>query len=73
MPIENADFFLHFIKLPSTVGGILTPNDDGTFSMYINQDHDREKQIDDYIHEFEHIINDDLYGDKDIRVIEKML
>ena len=68
--IENADYFIRLIPLPSAVGGVLTPNDDGTFSMYLNQDHDSETMLDDYMHEFLHIVNDDFYGDKDIAEIE---
>ena len=69
--IEDADYFVRLIKLPGAVGGILTMNDDATFSMYLNEDHDPETRLDDYLHEFEHILNDDLYGDKDIREIER--
>lgn len=68
--IEGADYFIRLIELPGSVGGFITPNEDGTISMYLNTNHDKEAQLDTYTHEYEHIINDDLYGDKDIRDIE---
>ena len=69
--LENCDYFIRLIHLPGSVGGIVTPNNDGTYMMYLNEDHSGDLLIDDYMHEYEHIQNDDLYGEKDIRLIEK--
>lgn len=68
--IEDADYFIRLLPLPGSVGGFLLPNDDSTYSMYLNENHDPETKIDDYIHELEHILDDDLYGDRDIRDVE---
>lgn len=70
--LENCDYFVRLVKLPGSVGGVLTPNSDGTYSMYLNSEHTGDMLLEDYLHELEHIENDDLYGDKDIREIEKM-
>lgn len=68
--LEDADYFIRYIELPMTVGGFVTTNDDGTYSMYINQNHDPETQLEDYIHEYKHILFQDLHGVKNIRDIE---
>lgn len=70
--LENCDYFVRLVNLPGSVGGVLTPNNDGTYSMYLNASHSGDMLLEDYLHELEHIENDDLYGDKDIREIEKM-
>lgn len=68
--IEGADYFIRLISLPGSVGGFLTPNDDGTFSMYLNKEHSGELLVEDYLHEFEHIVYDDLYDGKTIDEVE---
>ncbi len=72
MLIENADYFVRLVDMPGSVGGACNPNDDGTFNIYLNARHatDRDRLVEDYIHEFEHLENDDLYGDKEIALIE---
>ena len=69
--LENCDYFVHMIKLPGSVGGILTPNDDNTYWMYLNSQHSGEMLIDDYTHEFEHIIYDDFYSSEPVADIER--
>lgn len=70
--IDGADFFVRVVDLPSPVGGLVTPNDDGTFSVYINARNSHTKQIKSYGHEVEHIVNDDFYSGKSIKEIEKL-
>ena len=69
--IEGADYFVYLIPLPGSVGGILTPNNDNTYSMYLNEKHIGEQRLDDYIHEFRHILFDDLYSEESVAEIEK--
>lgn len=70
MIIENADYFVRLVPLPSCVGGVVSPNEDGTFNMYLNANKSKEDLIDDYIHEYEHIDNDDFYNGKPIEEVE---
>ena len=70
MMIENADYFVRLIKMPPHTDGMVSPNSDGTFNMYLSQDKFRPELIDDYIHEYEHIDDDDFYNGKPIAVIE---
>lgn len=64
MKIEGADFFVRLVDLPPTVGGFVCPNDDGTFNVYLNSRKDQEHNIDSYLHEVDHIENDDFYNDE---------
>ena len=68
--IPECDFIVRTIILPPGVGGFVTPNDDGTFSIYINANNPEEKQLRSYRHELHHILNDDFYNDLPIEIVE---
>ena len=70
--LEDADYFVRVVDLPTGVNGVCATNDDGTFSIFINANTDRLTQIDSYIHEYEHIANDDFYNGEDIRDVENL-
>jgi len=69
--MEGVDYFVRVIPFPvGRVGGMVTPNDDGTYSVYINANLNRERQLEAYEHEVRHIVNGDFYNEKTIREIE---
>jgi Zn-dependent peptidase ImmA (M78 family) len=69
--IENQDYFVRVIPFPVySIGGAVTPNDDGTFSVYINANLSLERQRKALKHELDHIENDDFYNGKPITEIE---
>lgn len=69
--IDGADYFVRVIPFPvDCVGGAVTPNDDGTYSVYINANIDRYRQKEAYKHEVMHIERGDLYSDAPIEEIE---
>ena len=70
--LENADYFVRLVDLPGTVGGFCTPNEDGTFNVFLNSRKDREHHIDSYCHELKHIEDDDFYTDKPIEEVENL-
>lgn len=70
MMIENADYFIRLIKMPPHMVGMVSPNCDGTFNMYLSKDKFSPDIIDDYIHEFEHLENDDFYNGKPLAEVE---
>lgn len=73
MKIDGADFFVRVVKFPvTTPGGMVMPNDDGTYSIYLNSELNWERQVEAYRHEVGHIENDDFYNDKSIEEIEKL-
>lgn len=69
--LEGADYFIRVVDLPPRVGGLVSPNPDGTYNLYLDEKQSRLEQIDAYIHEYLHMENDDFYNGKPISEIEK--
>ena len=59
--IEDADYFIRYLELPPGIYAFVTPNDDGTYSIYLDPRRDPEHQRSDCAHEVMHIIRGDLY------------
>lgn len=64
-------YFVRLLPLPSSVEGVVLPNDDGTYDVYINSVLPVEKRRDALAHEIRHIKHDHLYENKPIRLIEE--
>lgn len=61
MPIEECDYWIRYMELPPKIYAFVHLNDDGTYIIILDPRRSFEQQLDDYIHELLHIINDDLY------------
>lgn len=71
LPIEGSDFFVQLVPFPAgKIHGAVSPNSDGTFTMYIDSNASPDVQQDAYWHEYQHIAFDDFYSDKPIEEIE---
>ena len=71
--LEDADYFVRVIDFPSyKVGGMTIPNDDGTFSVYINDRLDVCRKRRAGNHELNHIERGDFYNDSAIGEIENL-
>lgn len=71
--IENIDYFIHIVPFPvANCGGMVMPNDDGTFSIYINSLLSADRQREALRHELDHIINGDFYNERPIEQIERI-
>ena len=57
------DHYVRVVELPASVRGVTVPNDDGTFSVYINALYDDETQRETLEHELEHLARDHFYTD----------
>ena len=68
-PIEGVDYFVYFVPMHGSIGGYVTPNPDGTFSVYLNERLSREKNMKTMRHEYQHMVNDD-FAKHDIAKIE---
>lgn len=72
--IPGVDFFVRWIPFPpnnGTDGGMVMPNDDGTFSIYLDERLMGSKKIKKtYDHERKHIEDEDFYNGKPISEIE---
>lgn len=70
MLIENADYFIRYKQLPQGIYAFVTPNDDGTFSIYLDPRRSHDQQMADCSHEIWHIVNDDFYNGLPIQQVE---
>ena len=70
MIIDDCDVFVRIISMPCRVRGIVIPNDDGTFSVYINERLDHVARHKAYEHELRHIAFDHFYDEKTIAEVE---
>lgn len=72
MLLENADYFVRLVPFPpGAIDGCVTPNDDGTFSVYLDSNVSREKQLKALGHELNHIELDHFYEDKPQEQMER--
>ena len=69
-PIEGADYFVRVVDLTDTVDAAVRPNDDGTYSVYINTRASSAAQYAAMDHELQHIVKDDFNNEKPISEIE---
>ena len=58
------------MDLPESVGEIVTRNEDGSHSIFINSKHTYEMQKESYLHALEHIENGDFDSDLTVQEIE---
>lgn len=72
MLIENCDYFIRYKTLPKGIYSFVTPNNDGTFGIYLDPRRTHEQQLEDCSHEIDHIVNDDFYNDRPIEEVEKL-
>ena len=64
------DHFIRVVPLPPAVRGVTVPNDDGTFSVYINSIYDTASQRSTLEHELEHLARDHFYSQAPVAVQE---
>lgn len=70
MPIEGLDYFVQVIPFPLPVPAFVHLNSDNSYTIFINANLNSERQMEGFEHELKHIMNDDFFGDKDIRDLE---
>ena len=70
MPLENADYFIYYMQMPRGIYAFVTPNDDGTFSIYLDPRRSFSQLRDDFSHELRHIVREDFYNGLPIQIIE---
>jgi len=70
LPIEGADYWVRYIKMPPKIYAFVHPNNDGTYIIFLDHRRSRDQQIEDYIHELMHILNEDFYNGLPIQIVE---
>lgn len=72
MLIENADYFIRLVPFPNYgADGLATPNDDGTYTIYINANVDDIRRLAALDHELAHIEQGHFYSAKPVTQIER--
>jgi hypothetical protein len=69
--VWTPEYFVRLVPLPRTVDGVVVPNDDGTFDIYLNARQTRELQQKWLQHEINHIREDHFYRALSIVSIEQ--
>lgn len=64
------DHYVRVLDLPPAVRGVTVPNDDGTFSIYINALYDTDSQRRALEHELEHLARDHFYKEAPVAAQE---
>lgn len=71
MLIEGCDYFVRVVDFPiCSCGGSVTPNDDGTYSVYINARLSRQQNMDSMAHERSHMDHGDFWRDNPVLEME---
>lgn len=64
------DCIVREVDLPPGVRGLVAMDDEGFLNIYVNARLSHEGRLDALRHEIDHIENDDLTNDQDIRAVE---
>lgn len=69
---ENQDYFIRMVNFPNWASAIcVTPNDDGTYSVYANARYTIEQIRDKLPHELIHMIENHFNDERDVMTIER--
>jgi len=73
MKQENIDYFIRIIPFPNyAADGFVVSNGDGTETVFLNANTTYEIQRKAMEHELKHIVNNDLYINKQIKEMESI-
>lgn len=70
---EHLDVIVRVVDFPVGVGrcdGMVMPNDDATYSIYVNARTSYDQQRKAYSHELNHVVMNDFYNERDIKEVE---
>ena len=69
--IEGYDYYVYYVRFPNMKNqGAVVPNEDGTYTVYVNTLYPPEMWPGILDHELDHILDDDFYNNNDIRTVE---
>ena len=66
MVIEGADYFVRKVDMPPAIHGSVTPNPDGTYSVYVNARDSIERQLQALDHEVKKHIERNDFAKEDV-------
>jgi hypothetical protein len=70
--IPGTDFFVYYETFPWSVRGLVTTNEDGTYSIFLNDRYPMSVLQKTFLHEVKHIENDDFYNNLPIGIVEDL-
>ena len=70
MTKEPDNVFIHIMNLPDGTREMVSPNEDGTYSIFLNAKLSNEGQLKAYRHAMQHIARDDFDSYADVQTIE---
>ena len=71
LPMDDCDFFIYLRPFPpGPIHGAVTPNPDGTYSMFIDSNALPDVQQEAYWHEYTHLACEDFTNGRPIEEIE---
>lgn len=68
---EGVDYFVYLVPLPLSVGGFVRPNDDGTYSVYLNNRLTHLANLRSCRHETAHLAHGDFYRAASVDEMER--
>lgn len=70
--LPGVDYFVYYDLFPYSVRGLVTANDDGTYSIYLNSRYPESVLRKAFQHEVDHIENNDFYNNLPIQFVENL-
>lgn len=70
-PEEGIDYYIFVVELPRGIHAMIMPNNDSTFSLYLDPRRSRDQWLDDWTHEMWHLIHGDFYNGEPLYLIER--
>lgn len=70
--LPGVDYFVYYDVFPMAIRGLVTPNDDGTFSIYLNRRYPSSVLRKTFRHEVDHVQNDDFYNEIPVDQVENL-
>ena len=71
--IEGIDYFIYYINMPPKIYAFVMPNEDSTYSIFLDSRRSYSNRMADLEHELNHIRNGDFYNGLPIQSVERYL
>lgn len=68
----DGEYIVRMVNLPGDIGGAVRLSEDGFANIYINDNLAPMAKFSSYLHELQHIKNNDFYNGKSIEEIESI-
>lgn len=70
--IPGVDYFVYYDVFPYAIKGLVTVNEDSTYSIYLNKRYPLSVLQKTFRHEVSHIEHEDLHNNEPIRKVENL-